>query len=176
MFRVIGHPDSDETPEIESAPNSEPIRLHCFDRRPENHPDVTLNPFSAFMPIPPKQRIRRGVRRASHGRPVRSRGSSRRGTQKRTASRAGPSRDDPDLDEPPPGGIQTALPFSVPLDPRVLAGFALSPRERGQIWNELDLCPLQRGCIEEGMRLVAAGAYPQVRTPTPTKRPVKGVP
>ena len=58
---------------------------------------------------------------------------------------------------------QTSLPVKLPLDPREIAALDLGPRQRGEAWNQLDLCPLQRGCIEQGIRLVLAGSYPTER-------------
>lgn len=49
----------------------------------------------------------------------------------------------------------------LPLRPLELAQAALGPIERGELYNDLNLCCFQRRCIEEALRLVAAGEYPE---------------
>lgn len=49
----------------------------------------------------------------------------------------------------------------MPICPLTLAAADLEPIERGQLYNRLDICPLQRACVEEALRLVAAEAYPR---------------
>lgn len=59
----------------------------------------------------------------------------------------------------------TAMPVDVrlPLDPRALVD--LPAIERGEIFNRLDLDSWQRACVEQAVRLIAAGLYDRAATP-----------
>lgn len=50
---------------------------------------------------------------------------------------------------------------TLPLDPREVLAADWTPEERGDFYNGLDLGPLERWCVEEAMRLIVAGAYPE---------------
>ena len=57
-------------------------------------------------------------------------------------------------------GQLTLAPIArLPLDPHELIN--LDSSSRGQLYNDLDLCPLQRGCAEEARRMLIAGTYDQ---------------
>jgi hypothetical protein len=69
----------------------------------------------------------------------------------------------------PAGAPQLALPVNpgLPIDPRQLVD--LEPIERGRLYNAVDGgCPdggldsWQRGCVEQAIRLIRAGRYPEV--------------
>ena len=58
---------------------------------------------------------------------------------------------------------QLALPLEakLPLDPHALLD--LPPIARGELFNDLDLDSWQRACIEEAIRMLRAGEYPEGR-------------
>jgi hypothetical protein len=56
---------------------------------------------------------------------------------------------------------QMHLPATLPLDPHSVLAADWTPGERGEFYKELNLGPLERYCVEEAMRLIVAGAYPE---------------
>lgn len=54
--------------------------------------------------------------------------------------------------------LQLAPVARLPLNLEQLLG--LDPASRGEFYNRLDLCPFQRGCAEQALRMLAAGTYP----------------
>ena len=57
------------------------------------------------------------------------------------------------------GGVQLRVAAELPLDPVELAARRLSTPERGRLYRELGLCPLQIAAVEEAVRLVRAREY-----------------
>lgn len=56
---------------------------------------------------------------------------------------------------------QIQLPATLPLDPHSVLAAGRTPGERGELYNALNLGPLERYCVEEAMRLIVAGTYPE---------------